>query len=303
MYRMATVFKTMARIKQIRQLVWLVATIKKSPITLKDLNDKWVDEKVADGNPLARSSFNHYRDDIFDLFGLVMECDNEYRYFFKNPKTIDGDSMNSWLLSTMTVNAVLSESASIRDQIILGPVMAGEQFLPTIVDALKRHHCLRIGHQKFGFEPSERTVEPYALRVWEGRWYLLVRTEGVFKKFSLDRIQSLEMTKERFQKLEGFSAEAYFAEYFGVLTDDTPMAHVVLRASGSTPDYLRTKPLHHTQRELEHTEAYTDFSLDLRPTSDFIGELLRHKKGIEVLEPADLRQKMRETLEEMLNIY
>ena len=78
----------MARIKQIRQLVWLVATIKKSPITLKDLNDKWVDEKVADGNPLARSSFNHYRDDIFDLFGLVMECDNDYRYFFKNPKTL-----------------------------------------------------------------------------------------------------------------------------------------------------------------------------------------------------------------------
>lgn len=294
----------MAKIKQIRQLIWLVSTIKnEGRITLRDLGEKWVDEKVADGNPLPRSSFNHYRDDIFDMFGLVMECDNEYRYYFNNPQTIDDHSINSWMLSTMTVNAVLSESASIREQIILGPVMAGEQFLPTIVDALKHCRCLRIGHQKFGAELSERMVEPYALRAWEGRWYLLVRTDGVFKKFSLDRIHSLEMTKERFQKLKGFLADAYFAEYFGVLTDETPMAHVVLRASGSTPDYLRTKPLHHSQRELECTEAYTVFTLDLRPTADFIGELFRHKKGIEVLEPADLRQKMRETLEEMLKLY
>ena len=294
----------MARIKNIRQLVWLVSTIKKEGrITLKDLNNKWVDEEIADGNPLARSSFNHYRDDIFDLFGLVMECDNNYRYYFHNPGVVDDESLNRWLLSTMTVHAVLSDCDSIRDQIILGPVMAGEQFLPTIFDALKRRCRLRLGHQKFGYEPTERLVEPYALRVWDGRWYLLVRTEDAFKKFSLDRILSLDMTKERFTTQTGFSADAYFSDDFGVLTDDTPMAHIVLRASGVTPDYLRTKPLHHSQRELQRTEAYTDFSLDLRHTADFIGELLRHKKGIEVLEPDDLRQRMRDTLQEILNIY
>ena len=66
----------MARIKNIRQLVWLVSTIKKEGrITLNDLNQKWIDEEIADGNHLARSSFNHYRDDIFDLFGLVMSSE------------------------------------------------------------------------------------------------------------------------------------------------------------------------------------------------------------------------------------
>ena len=302
--RNAEKLKIMGKIRNIRQLIWLIRTIRKNRrITLRDLSDKWVDDKVCDGNPLPRSSFNRYRDEIFDTFGLVMSCDSEHRYYFDNPSVVDDNSIEGWLLSTMTVNAVLSDSASIRDQIILGRVMAGEQYLPTIVNALKRCRCLRIGHQKFGHEPTERTVEPYALRVCEGRWYLLVRTDGVFKKFSLDRIHSLEMTDERFEKLADFSAEAYFSEYFGVLTDDTPMAHIVLRASGATPDYLRTLPLHHSQRELGRTDAYTDFALDLRPTADFIGELLRHKNGIEVLEPAELRQKMRETLEGMLNIY
>ena len=86
----------MSKIKNIRQLIWLISTIKRNKrITLKDLNDKWVEEKVADGNPLPRSSFNHYRDEIFDLFGLIMECDKLHRYYFQNPDAIDDHSIES----------------------------------------------------------------------------------------------------------------------------------------------------------------------------------------------------------------
>ena len=74
------------------------------------------------------------------------------------------------------------------------------------------------------------------------------------------------------------------------------MAHVIVRAHKWMPNYLRTLPLHHSQRELESTPDYTDFSYDIRPTSDFLGELLRHSNGIEVLEPLDLREKMRQMI-------
>ena len=69
------------------------------------------------------------------------------------------------------------------------------------------------------------------------------------------------------------------------------------------PNYLRTLPLHDSQRELESTPDYTDFSYDIRPTSDFLGELLRHSDGIEVLQPLDLREKMRQMIAEMLRHY
>ena len=294
----------MSKIKNIRQLIWLISTIKRNKrITLKDLNDKWVEEKVADGNPLPRSSFNHYRDEIFDLFGLIMECDKLHRYYFQNPDAIDDHSIESWLLSTMTVNAALSDSASIRNQILLEKVPAGEQFLPTIIEAIKLGRSLNLGYQKFGAEPSVRKVEPYTLKLSRRRWYMLVRTQDQFKVFSLDRMFSLEMTDERFEKIKGFSPEAYFSEYFGVLTDGTPLAHIVIRAYGKMASYLRTLPLHDSQRELERTDEYTDYSLDLRPTADFIGELLSYDEGIEVLEPADLRLKIREKLRRMLNRY
>jgi predicted DNA-binding transcriptional regulator YafY len=101
-----------------------------------------------------------------------------------------------------------------------------------------------------------------------------------------------------------FSPQDYFAEYFGVLTDSSvPMTHVVIRAHNWTPGYLRTLPLHQSQRELTSTADYTDFSFDLRPTSDFLGQLLSQGSGIEVLEPQELRQKMRDLIAENLRRY
>ena len=113
----------------------------------------------------------------------------------------------------------------------------------------------------------------------------------------------VELTDETFEMPADFSPQDYFSEYYGVLTDDTPMAHVVIRAHRWTPDYLRTLPLHHSQREIASTEHYTDFSFDIRPTADFLGQLLSHGDGIEVLEPQELRQKMRQMIAENLKRY
>ncbi|MBR4191955.1 MAG: WYL domain-containing protein [Prevotella sp.] len=53
-------------------------------------------------------------------------------------------------------------------------------------------------------------------------------------------------------------------------------------------NYLRTLPLHHSQRELESGDHYTDFSFDIRPTDDLLDKLFSYRDSIEVLEPADL---------------
>ena len=114
---------------------------------------------------------------------------------------------------------------------------------------------------------------------------------------------SVRMSDESLEMPADFSPQDYFAEYFGVLTDETPMAHVVIRTYGKTPNYLRTLPLHASQREVTHTDDYTDFTFDIRPTYDFINALLTHADGLEVLEPADLRLKIREILTRTLNKY
>ena len=121
--------------------------------------------------------------------------------------------------------------------------------------------------------------------------------------YALDRMTKVELTDETFEMPADFSPQAYFSEYFGVMTDDTPMAHVVIRAHDWTPNYLRTLPLHHSQREIASTEHYADFSFDIRPTVDFLNELKKYGDGIEVLEPLELREKMRQMLHDALKRY
>ena len=293
----------MYQINTIRQCLWLITTIRQNGrITLKKLQEKWTADRM--GDVLHRSSFNRYRDKIFELFGLVMECDEKYQYYFVNPNELADHSIESWLLSTMTVSVELADSQTVKDRIVLENVPGGEQYLPVIIKAIRLNRRVHMRYQRFGCEVSEKTVDPYVLKLSGRRWYLLVFTGHHMATYSLDRMLSMEMTDETFVMPTDFSPEQFFSEYYDVLTDETtPLEHVVVRAYGKTAAYLRTLPLHHSQQVVGTTDDYTDFAFDIRPTPDFIGELLTYNRGLEVLNPPDFRLKIRKKLEEMLNRY
>jgi hypothetical protein len=289
-----------------RQYIWIINTLRAyGKLTLEELNKKWQDEDVADGKPLYRSSFYRHRDAIQDMFGIVIDCEQyTYKYYISNQEVLSDESIESWLFSTLTVHGVLADSAAVKERLALENAPAGEQYLVTIIRAIRTNHRLRIGYKKFEAEGYEKVVCPYALKLSQRRWYLLARTnEEQMRIYALDRVTMVEQTDEAFEMPADFSPQDYFSEYYGVLTDNTPIAHVVLRAYNKTANYLRTLPLHHSQREIVCTEHSTDFSFDIRPTADFLGQLLSYGDGIEVLQPQELRQKMRQMLAENLKRY
>jgi predicted DNA-binding transcriptional regulator YafY len=288
------------------QYIWIINTLRSyGQLTFDELNHKWQDEKVAEGNPLQRSSFNRHRDAILDMFGIIIDCDKKtYKYYISNKEVLSDDSIERWLFSTLTVHGVLADSAAVKERLVLENAPAGEQYLDIIIRAIRTDHRLHIGYRKFQEEGYEKVVCPYALKLFHQRWYLLaLNDENQMRIYALDRMTMVQLTDEPFEMPAVFSPQAYFSEYFGVLTNDTPLSHVIVRAHKWMPNYLRTLPLHHSQRELTSTPDYTDFSYDIRPTSDFLGELLRHSEGIEVLEPLELREKMRQMIVETLKRY
>ena len=289
------------------QYIWIINTLKAyRKLTLEELNQKWQDDKVADGNPLQRSSFNRHRDAILDMFGIIIDCDKKtYKYFISNQDVLCDDSIERWLFSTLTVHGMLADSAAVKERLVLENAPAGEEYFDIIIRAIRTDRRLRIGYKKFQAEGYEKVVCPYALKLFHQRWYLLARNdEDQMRIYALDRMTMVELTADTFVMPADFSPQAYFSEYYGVLTDETtPMAHVLIRAHKWMPNYLRTLPLHHSQRELTSTPDYTDFSYDIRPTSDFLGELLRHSEGIEVLEPLELRERMRQMIANTLKRY
>ena len=66
------------------------------------------------------------------MFGIIIDCDKKtYEYYIANPEVIANGTIERWMLSTLTVSNVLSDSLSRRDRIILENALSGEEFSST----------------------------------------------------------------------------------------------------------------------------------------------------------------------------
>ena len=165
---------------------------------------------------------------------------------------------------------------------------------------------LLINYQSFTMkEPREFEIAPYCLRCFKQRWYILGTRKGVKEPhfYSLDRVLSLEITDNSFKLPKNFDAETFFYNYYGIMQGDAKPETVQLRVTPFRANYLRSLPLHHSQKEIERKEEYSVFEYWLAPTSDFIQELRSALPEIIVLRPRWLRDKFIEEAKQILNNY
>ena len=122
--------------------------------------------------------------------------------------------------------------------------------------------------------------------------------------YALDRIDSLEPTDVTFPYPEDFSPQEYFADCFGIIVDaDYKPEDVRLKVSAGQANYLRSLPLHSTQKEIERSGEYSIFQLHLCPEFDFQQEVLSMGEDIEVLEPIWVRKEIAGKIKRMWNKY
>ena len=124
------------------------------------------------------------------------------------------------MLRTLTVSNILLDGLSIKNQLLLEDVPAGLEHLETIINAIKCHHTLQMGYQKFNdSEPYTTLIEPYCLKLFHQRWYLLGKSErkgGAMAIYALDRMTKTTDTDAQYELATDFDAEAFFKNYFGV---------------------------------------------------------------------------------------
>ena len=292
-----------------KEYIWLVNTIyKANGITLAEINEKWLQTEMSEGISLSRTTFHRHRIAIEEMFGLLIECNKKLgnNYYISNKDVLEEDSVQNWMLSTMSVGNLLSESQSLHNRILLENVPSGGEKLQQAIKAMKENRCLMITYQRYG-SPSgySFTIEPYCIKLFRQRWYMLGKlSNGWLATYSLDRIESMKMLETKYKVADDFDAVEYFREAYGIVVDDNmPLQHIVLRAYGFERYYLRDLPLHHSQHEINATEEYTDFELTLRPTSDFKSKLLSRGQWIEVLEPQSLADEIVEWHQNAIQRY
>lgn len=303
----------MAR-NMISKYVWIIETIYKSGrISFKELNERWLDDDISEGVDIPKRTFNNWIIAIQETFGLFIENEGkgEYRYYIMNEEDISKNGLRTWLYNTISVSNALANCESIKDRILLEYVPSGQEYLMKILDALKENRILNMTyHSYWKDEESNFDVEPFCVKLFRQRWYLIARSTYAYyhqkgpRIYAIDRIRSLSPMEETFEMPKDWNASEFFDGAFGVIADgQTKREPIKLKVNASQANYIRDLKLHDTQEEEERNEEYSIFSYYLRPTYDFQQELLWHGEDVVVLEPKWLREELAERLKCMYNRY
>lgn len=285
--------------------IWLVDNIYRAGgrgITFEEINRRWERSQYNDDHSVyPERTFHRHKNAIKEMFDIDIVCDKRTKmYRIENIDDIERGGVRSWLLNTFAVNNLINESHHLKRRILFEEIPSGQRFLTPIIEAMRDGVTLMLTYRGFNKTPSTFEVQPYCVKVFRQRWYLVAHSLSLdaLRIYALDRIEEVQATETRFKLPVDFDAREYFADAFGVIIDkECDIERVRVRIGGMQRDYVRTLPLHASQTEHEITEESSVFEYRLRPTVDFRQELLTHAVHadgeIEVLEPLWLREQMK----------
>ena len=291
----------------INRYVWFVTTIyNRGPISLAELQRRY-ESQFGRGEELGERTFHRYKEAVMELFDIDIKYSRTLQgYVVANRDGVDNMAMRKWLIQTFSVSSVLHESQDLKNRILLEDVPSGQQHLMTIVDAMREGVKLQMTYHSFHrSEPSTFEVEPWCVKLFEQRWYMLGKSEKYPEPriYSLDRIKALEPTESKFKLPKKFDAEKFFADYCGIVIGDEEfdVGPVALWVDSWQNNYIRTLPLHHTQVEVECNEEFSIFEYRLCPSFDFQQKLLSMGDSVGVLAPVLLKDILRKKAEKTAN--
>ena len=293
--------------------VWLIDTInRRGPIPFKEISYLW---SRSSTNTLGESylperTFHNHREAILDTFGIEIKCDRSTGYYIANGADEEADGVRKWLLESLSMNNLLNETKGMRDRILFEKIPSSQKWLSVIVNAMRDGKVVKITYQSFWRdEPSAFKVEPYCLKLFKQRWYMLAKSEGKDEPwvYALDeRMLNIIPTDLDYKLPAKFNAEKFFSDYFGTIVGkDYEPQEVKIRVAKDQEKYFDSLPLHDSQRKIpeESNDQYTIYRYHLATTYDFIQELLRNGPKVTVLSPADFREEVKDYVMEMAANY
>lgn len=294
--------------------IWLLDTLlNSSPLTIDEINMLWEDCPLSNG-PIPLRTFHEQRKGIKEMFGVEIVCDRSHGnvYYVKNPEVLEKQKVAKWLLHKYSIPQEFATFNSMKDRVLLEEIPLGTKFLNPIIEAMQKNVELQIDYQRYESEQEEYNlqefhVQPYALKVFNRRWYLLgnIKEKHDLRTIALDRILDLKIFSTSFELPEDFDARKYFANVVGIfVNNDLPVTKVMIRAYGTQAEYLRSTPLHKSQAEgRSKYREFAEFTYRLCITPELVSQLLAMGDKVEVLEPEELREEMKEELIKCLTNY
>ena len=190
--------------------------------------------------------------------------------------------------------------------------LKGLAYITPLHDNIMAKQVIKVSYKPFlSEEPQTFLFSPYILKEFRNRWFVFGKRhdtpQGIIHNLALDRIEEIAKApkRETYKREPAFVPKTYFKNMIGVSRNmESPVVHVVFEATAQEAPYIRTKPLHESQQELERkADGTVVFSIDVIINFELERDLLGYAEGLTVISPAFLVKRLQERLTKTLENY
>jgi predicted DNA-binding transcriptional regulator YafY len=182
-----------------------------------------------------------------------------------------------------------------------------ESFLKELEQALADQYSVKILYHKRGEKQlNDRMVDPYRMIYWNNKWYVIgfCHLRKDIRSFRVDRMESLMLTENKFNRPENFSARDFFIKNLLPTTEGKEeIISLVINGDKSVlADICQHWFLGHYLHERTSNQAVFLLEKDIIHT--YIPYLLLpYNQSIKVIEPISLKKRLIEVLSELIKFH
>ncbi|MGN0191432.1 MAG: helix-turn-helix transcriptional regulator [Candidatus Cryptobacteroides sp.] len=240
--------------------------------------------------------------EINSLFNIEIGYCRDRGYHIKD-RFLDGETFER-LLSDFSILSAIGSDSILKEYVI--PEHRRMAFSVDIGDlmmAVKNRQTVEFSYYLPRKDKvANFRVNPHFLKESQQRWYLVGFLEdGSMRCFEMGRFRSLKITKDSFVRNESVDIPSLFRDSFGIWNNPgDPVEEIILKYDALDARFIKTLPIHSSQKTIEETEDGIIISLHLRITNDFVMELLSRSRSVEVIAPKYLRERLNRIYAEAL---
>lgn len=153
----------------------------------------------------------------------------------------------------------LKDSDSSQNKIIYfanNPDLENSNLLGLLFSSISNKVTLKVTYEPFDLEKSTFLFYPYALKQYNGRWFVFGKKDKAEQilNLAIDRIRKITPKPNAPYVDSDFNLEDHIFDVVGVsIPFDAKIDDILLWVSDKSYNYVRTKPLHPTQKEVKGT--------------------------------------------------
>ena len=297
----------MAKVGFYKRYLYIIERLHTVPTNFKDLHHhvmtKLENDDLGSNFEFSARTFDRDKKDIADLFGIHIKFNRKEKVYCIDEETEDPSVAR--MIEAFSIHQALKESNKITPSIYLEKrKSSGTHLMNGILHAIQNHLQLRFTHTKFwDMEITERTVKPLAIKESQHRWYLIAwdHNTEMIKNFGFDRISNLHISDTKF-KPTTVNIEEKYQHAFGIETYSEAQK-IILEFSWQQGNYVKSFPLHTSQKTIIDSEEKLVIELFLHPTNDIAMELLKYGAEVKIIEPQSLRDTIKNRVVEVMKLY